>query len=286
MLSSLTLLLSAVFAVSGSPVDIPGDIIAPHSRCGTVVTESVLAAERNLQFFANPVVALETVARTDPINVHWHVISEDTTVSGGNVPESQINNQMDVLNQDYGGVFTFKLSNISRTINADWYNNAAPGTNQQTDMKTALRNGASRDLNIYSVGFTSGSAAGLLGYATFPSSYTSNPREDGVVILYSSVPGGSMTDYNLGRTATHEVGHWVGLYHTFQGGCSGKGDYVSDTAAEASPASGCPKNRDTCSGGDVDPIHNFMDYTDDSCMEGFTDGQMTRVRTQMDRYRP
>ncbi|KAJ6473609.1 Metalloprotease [Mycena vitilis] len=280
--ASLTVLLSAISTVSGSPVDVPVDIIAPHSQ-------AVLAAEslRNLQFVANPVVALETVARADPINVYWHVISEDPTVSEEiSRIKPQIDNQIAVLNKDYGGALTFKHINTSRTINADWFNNAAPGTDQQTAMKTALRNGGPRDLNIYSVGFTSGSAAGLLGYATFPSSYTSSPKEDGVVILYSSVPGGSTADYNLGRTATHEVGHWVGLYHTFQGGCSGKGDYVSDTAAEASPASGCPKNRDTCSGGDVDPIHNFTDYTDDSCMERFTDGQMTRVRTQMDRYRP
>ena len=174
--------------------------------------------------------------------------------------DSQIHAQIDVLNQDYTGTgLSFELQNITRTFNPLWFNRAGPYMPGypvqyalQTEMKSALRQGGASTLNIYTVGFTSIVPLGLLGYTTFPDVYQSDPTDDGVVLSYATLPGGTSVNHNLGITGTHEVGHWVGLYHPFQGGCDGPGDYVSDTPAEAASASGCPTGRDTCPGAGLD----------------------------------
>jgi len=158
--------------------------------------------------------------------------------------DKQIQDQIGVLNQDFTNTgLKFNVVSTTRTLNAEWFEAAAPGTPEQTAMKTQLHSGGPDVLNLYSVSFNK---SGLLGYSEYPVNYHDDPTNDGVVIRYSTLPGGTYTPFNLGRTATHEVGHWVGLYHTFEGGCTGQGDYVSDTAAEASPAYGCPSKRDTC----------------------------------------
>ncbi len=215
------------------------------------------------------------------INVYFHVINKGTGTTNGDLTDTAITNQMNVLNaayQPWG--WSFNLVQVTRTTNSTWFNTCNDSA-VETQMKTALRQGSADDLNIYSCN----PGGGLLGWATFPNWYASNPTDDGVVLLYSSLPGGTAAPYNEGDTATHEVGHWMGLYHTFQGGCQKNNDYVSDTPAEQSSAFGCPSGRDTCSGTGVDPITNFMDYTDDHCMYQFTAGQDARMDQMFSAYR-
>ena len=217
------------------------------------------------------------------IKVYFHVIRKGTGIANGDVSTSMITDQMNVLNAAYSGTgWSFTLVSTDRTTNTTWYNGCYGSS--ETAMKSALRQGTADDLNLY----TCNPSGGILGYATFPSSYSGAPSKDGVVMLYSSMPGGSAAPYNEGDTATHEVGHWMGLYHTFQGGCSANGDYVSDTPAEKSAAFGCPSGRNTCTGSKYpgfDPIENFMDYTDDSCMWKFSSGQDARMDSQFTTYR-
>ncbi|KAJ3575852.1 hypothetical protein NP233_g824 [Leucocoprinus birnbaumii] len=257
-------------------------------HCGTHISESKLAAVertfRSLRFGAG---ASTDYTHTLYADLHFHVVYENKTLEGGYIPEQQIKDQIDVLNADYGltGI-RWKHTNTTRTKNSEWFNRVAPWNDHENNMKSSLRAGGPGSLNVYSVGFRDGGAAGLLGYSTFPWDYTNKAFLDGVVVLYSSLPEGTLAPYNKGRTLTHEIGHWLGLYHTFQGGCEGPGDFVDDTPAEDSPAYGCPSKRDSCPGDPgLDPIHNFMDYSDDACMREFTKGQISRLRAQIDAYR-
>ncbi len=264
--------------------------IQSGARCQTVEPADQVKEwiEWNFQQFRRQTGLMDRGPGSVTVSVWFHVINKGSGIANGDIPQSQIDAQIQVMNDSFNGAtggtdtpFRFVLAGVTRTTNATWYT-MGPNTSAEAQAKAALRQGNATTLNIYSCA----PGGGLLGWATFPWSYAGNPTNDGVVILYSSVPGGTASPYNLGDTATHEVGHWMGLYHTFQGGCTGNGDYVSDTPYEKSPAYGCPVGRDTCRNkAGLDPIENFMDYSDDSCMYKFTPGQSSRMDTFCLQYR-
>ena len=238
------------------------------------------------------------------IPVVFHVIKK--TDGTGNVSESLVRSQVDVLNEDFqalagslgangnNATIRFALAttapNGSATTGINYVTNnsyfADPGPGASNAMKSALRWDPTKYLNIYT-----NDAAGNLGYATFPQQSAGN-YDDGVVLLWSSVgrdnPNGGI--YNKGRTATHEVGHYLGIFHTFQSGCGSAsspyttGDLIADTARQQSPNYNCPTGASSCSS--ADPIRNYMNYTQDTCMWEFTTEQINRMRCSLLAYRP
>jgi hypothetical protein len=238
-------------------------------------TAKLLAAKR-AQGKAVPKGAL--AAATVPVYVH---VMRDAA-GNGDVTDQQISQQLAVLNQTFAGQessaaantgFSFQLAGTFR------YNNNWHRDKQSSTYRKQTRKGGANALNIWLVDFA------YLGIATFPWDYSRNPGVDGIRVHFDSLPGGSIANYNLGETATHEAGHWFGLYHTFQGGCTETNDSVADTPAQSSSTNGCPEGRDSCSLEGLDPIHNYMDYSYDSCYNQFTPGQSTRISNMWTAYR-
>ena len=215
------------------------------------------------------------------VPVYFHVVTDGAI---GAVTQAQIDAQIAVLNKTFAGreggsntVFSFTLAGVTRTDNADWFYGGIGGTNEHS-MKQTLHQGGTNALNWYST-----TAGAYLGWAYLPDIVTKPGQAylDGVVVDWESMLGTSTTyagRYDQGETGTHEVGHWLNLEHTFFGGCNANGDFVDDTPAQKVPTSGCPAGKDTCKAPGLDPIHNYMDYSYDTCYTEFTAGQVQRMR--------
>ncbi len=237
-----------------------------------------------------------------PIQVVVHVI---TNAAGGqgNISDAMVQSQIDILNEDFlalsgslgengnDAAIQFELASldpggsptngITRSANNTWFNDGGAYYN-------TLAWDPSRYLNIYT-----NKASGALGYVPFlPQEGSVGSNSDRVVILWSSfgLNGPIGPPYNKGRTVTHEVGHYFGLWHTFDNGCGQAnlpgcqttGDRVCDTNREQTPHYGCSASS-TCTSSD--PIDNYMNYTDDLCMEQFTPDQVRRMRCTLENYR-
>ena len=251
------------------------DVSASEQRAIAKRTNQILAARGISKAEAKQQAAATTIP------VYVHVMRDDS--GNGDVTDGQVAQQIAVLNNTFGGGesrdasdtgFRFALVDTFRYNNDTWHQDKA-----SQKYRSQTRQGGAGALNIWLVEFD------LLGVATFPWDYAKKGAVDGIRVHFDSLPGGSIENFNLGETATHEAGHWLGLFHTFQGGCTPVNDSVDDTPAQSSPTSGCPEGRDSCALPGLDPIHNYMDYSWDSCYTEFSAGQTSRMADMFAAYR-
>lgn len=179
--------------------------------------------------------------------------------------------------------YEFVLKRVKRVTRDGWYHAYFNGPRSKR-MKRALHRGGSRALNLYISG-SGPKGQPVLGFSSFPWKQRHYPRLDGVVINHKSMTHGSARGYNLGDTVVHETGHWLGLFHTFQGGCSARNDLVADTPAERGPSPGCDLASDSCPAPGLDPVRNFMNYSPDRCINRFTPGQVARMDAAWAKWR-
>jgi hypothetical protein len=226
------------------------------------------------------------------VPVYVHVIRGTHKRDKPRITNRAIANMINILNRGMeakqssystASRYRFYVHGITRTRKDSWYHAYLNGPRDR-QAKQKLHRGNARALNLY---FNGGGTASdqVLGWSRFPWQYAYAPKLDGVSINVASVPGGRARGYNLGDTLIHETGHWMGLFHTFQGGCDDPGDYVTDTAPEAEPSYFCQVSRDTCLEPGLDPVRNFMDYSLDACMNMFTAGQVRRMDAAFEKWR-
>jgi hypothetical protein len=281
-------------------------------QCGTTEINKILQSKgllkpvKQTQFTAAwPVDTVYTI----PVVIH--VIYAN---NAQNVQNLQIESQIEVLNEDYAGVNLdailippvfnqFKAGDVGIRFclaSVDPQNKPTTGITRtltqvdafslNDDMKYTAQGGhdawpSDKYLNIWVCNLD----GNLLGYAQYPGG---PPETDGVVIYYKAFGknGTAAKPYNKGRTATHEVGHWLNLLHIWGddgNSCNGSDD-VADTPNQSNSSSGCPKfpNISCNNGPHGDMFMNYMDYTNDSCMYMFTQGQKERMQSALENFRP
>lgn len=307
-----TVLLFAACQKSSSPSDAAEDevqAITQRHCAANEVLQQQLAADPGMQQRLNQIEEftnnfiqtggeMRLVGDTIELPVVVHVVYRTTAQ---NISDGQINSQIAVLNEDFQNRNADRANmpaNSFQTVTSSGFNvrfvvsqiirkqTTKRSFSTNDDVKKSSRGGSNpvdptRNLNIWVCNLSNG----VLGYAQFPGGPVAT---DGVVCLYSAFgsrakyPSGTYSSpFDLGRSATHEVGHWMNLRHTWGDdgtGCTGS-DLVGDTPNQGGYNVGCPSYpKVSCSNGPKgDMFMNYMDYTDDRCMFMFSTGQKSRA---------
>ncbi|KAE8144638.1 hypothetical protein BDV25DRAFT_89194 [Aspergillus avenaceus] len=307
-----TLRIFLIFGITNLYAQCSALALKSHALCATLPpNDSLKAAYRTLsrlEQHPDTIVGAESRTVVAPIEIDtwFHIISGEADAE--TVTDEMIEFQLSYLQKAYqNATISYRLRGVTRSINDTWARNE-----DEIAMKDVLRRGSYRTLNVYfhtdlqsspktgarvtpdiasrqMVDVSGPPLSNMLGFCTLPdpsvniSSPRSNYVKDGCNVLAKTMPGGTLRHYNRGGTAIHEIGHWNGLLHTFEGeSCSSEneGDYIADTPQQSRPTEGCPSQKDSCPGlPGFDAIHNFMDYSSDECYESFTPDQIKRMRS-------
>lgn len=297
----------------------PGPCLTDHLYFDEYLKNNPEAEQRMLdamehfeQYQKNP--TLSKKKNVYRIPVVFHVVHQ---YGDENISKEQIEDQIRVLNEDFRRMNADAVNTraVFQSVAADTeiefvlakkdpQGNCTEGivrvfsdktNNARDNMKSVSYWPSDKYLNVWVVKSIQNSSDDegviTLGYAQFPWDRATKPTTDGIVLRadYVGTIGTSNTAKG-GRTATHEVGHWLGLFHTFQGGCGTPqwGEKIADTPPVEEPSFGCNPNANTCNNDNpdlVDQIENYMDYSNGNCQNMFTNGQKVLMHSMIDTYR-